>query len=271
MKTTGSAGGPRVMPSSLCNRVALITGVSRAVGIGSAIARELAGAGADLFLTGHRAADANPDPAAVPHEPPPLVDELRALGRTVAYCDLDLADPAAPARLFRLATQVFGRIDILINNAAHWEAAPIDTLDAGCLDRHHAVNVRGAALLCAEFARHSKATRDAPTGRIINLTSGQGRDPMPGELAYVATKGAIDALTLSLSAELGPRGITVNAVDPGPTDTAWMSPTLNSELERRALFARVGLPADAARIIRFLATEEAAWITGQIIRSRGGF
>jgi 3-oxoacyl-[acyl-carrier protein] reductase len=259
------------MPPTLHNRIALITGVTRAAGIGAAVARELADAGADLYLTGHRAADANPDATASPHNPPPLVEELRALGRHVAYCDLDLADPAAPARLFRLATEVFGRIDILVNNAAHWEPAPIETLDAGLLDRHHAVNVRAAALLCAEFARRSTATRETPTGRIINLTSGQGRDPMPGELAYVATKGAIDALTLSLSAELGPRGVTVNAVDPGPTDTAWMSPGLKSELERRAMFGRVGLPADAARIIRFLATDDAAWITGQTIRSRGGF
>jgi 3-oxoacyl-[acyl-carrier protein] reductase len=259
------------VPSSLHNRVALVTGVSRARGIGSAIARELAEAGAALFLTGYTAAHANQNLSTGPRDPNPLLDELRAAGHRVEYLESDLADPATPAQLIRSALDAFGRVDILVNNAAHWEPASIDVLDAACLDRHHAVNVRGAALLCAEFARHCSATREAPTGRIINLTSGQGRDPMVGELAYVATKGAIDALTLSLSAELAPRGITVNAVDPGPTDTGWMSPALETELKLRALLGRVGLPADAARIIRFLASDDAAWITGQIIRSRGGF
>jgi len=93
---------------------------------------------------------------------------------------------------------------------------------------------------------------------------------MPGEIAYVTTKGGVEAFTLSASAELASRGITVNAIDPGATDTGWMSADLKEELMRRAPMGRVGEPMDAAHLIRFLASREAGWITGQLIRSRGG-
>jgi 3-oxoacyl-[acyl-carrier protein] reductase len=93
---------------------------------------------------------------------------------------------------------------------------------------------------------------------------------MPEELAYAASKGAVDAFTTSLAAALAPRGITVNAVDPGPTDTGWMGADLRSALAARSPGGRVGRPGDAARIIRFLVSDEGAWITGQVLRSRGG-
>ncbi len=157
---------------------------------------------------------------------------------------------------------------MLVNNAAHSVEVELERLDAAALDQHYAVNVRAAALLCAEFARRREALRG---GRIVNLTSGQGLHPMPWTVAYAATKGAVDALTLTLSAALAPRGITVNAVDPGPTDTGWMGPELRRELEQAFPMGRVGSPEDAARLVGFLASEEAGWITGQIIRSRGGF
>jgi 3-oxoacyl-[acyl-carrier protein] reductase len=108
-------------------------------------------------------------------------------------------------------------------------------------------------------------------GRIVNLTSGQGRGPMPGKLAYVATKGAIEAFTTTLAAEVAPRGITVNAVDPGPTDTGWITGEVREHILSRSPMGRIGQPEDAARLIAFLASEEAGWVTGQIIRSTGGF
>jgi 3-oxoacyl-[acyl-carrier protein] reductase len=94
---------------------------------------------------------------------------------------------------------------------------------------------------------------------------------MQGELAYAATKGAVEAFTISLSAELASHGITVNAVDPGSTDTGWMTKEIKQELLSRFPSGHIGLPEDAARLIAFLASDEAAWITGQVIHSRGGF
>ncbi len=110
-----------------------------------------------------------------------------------------------------------------------------------------------------------------PAGRIINLTSGQGLGPMPGELAYVATKGAINAFTVTLAAEVGPHNITVNAVDPGPTQTGWITPGFAAELLPRVPLGRLGEPADIARLVAFLASDDGGWITGQVIHSTGGF
>jgi 3-oxoacyl-[acyl-carrier protein] reductase len=127
------------------------------------------------------------------------------------------------------------------------------------------------ALLCAAFVRRYRETRDAHAfGRIINLTSGQGVGPMPGELAYAASKGAVEAFTVSLSAEVAPLSITVNAVDPGITDTGWIPEELRQKWREEAPLGRVGIPDDAARLIRFLASAEAGWITGQVLHSRGG-
>lgn len=162
-----------------------------------------------------------------------------------------------------------GPASILVNNATHDDTeAPFDQLDAATLDAYYAVNMRGTMLLSVEFARRFTPSEG---GRIINLTSGQGRGAMPGKLAYVATKGAIEAFTVTLAAEVAPRGITVNAVDPGPTDTGWMTDEVKQALLPRFPTGRIGQPEDAARLIAFLASEDARWITGQIVRSTGGF
>lgn len=255
------------LSSSLRNRVALVTGATRRVGIGAAIARELAAAGANVLISFYRTYDAAMPWGVEPDEPEALLVELRQRGVRAEGYEIDLAAPDGPRTLIERAYASFGRLDILVNNAAHSESTTIDALDAARLDRHYAVNLRATVLLCAEFVRRIPSDHG---GRIINLTSGQGVQPMPDELAYAATKGAVDALTLSLSAAVARRRITVNAVDPGPTDTGWMPPPLKATLESRAPMGRVGSPEDAARLVRFLASDEAAWITGQIIRSRGG-
>ena len=136
------------------------------------------------------------------------------------------------------------------------------------LDKHYQINLRATLLLSSYFARSIEKERG---GRIINLSSGQFKGPMENEIAYAATKGAVDALTISLAAELAPEGITVNAVNPGPTDTGWMDQDLKEELLKKFPQGRIGQPEDTARLVSFLASKEAEWITGEIINSEGGF
>jgi 3-oxoacyl-[acyl-carrier protein] reductase len=248
----------------LIGRTALVTGVSRRAGIGAAIARELARAGARVFVTFFRQYDQQQAWGIEPGEPESLLRELGSIADDVAGAELDLSQPTSPAELFRQARQRFGCINILVNNAAHWEEGGITKVHAGQLDHHYAVNVRASVLLCAEFARQKEPNMP---GRIINITSGQNHNPMPGQIAYVVTKAALDALTLTLSSELAGCGITVNAVDPGPTDTGWISDELRSKLLKESPEG-ISSPEAIARLVRLLAGDDAASITGQIIRAQ---
>lgn len=150
---------------------------------------------------------------------------------------------------------------MLVNNAAHWERGGIVDVTAGQPDRHYAVNVRAAVLLCREFVRRKQP---GGGGRIINITSGQGLGPMPGELAYAVTKAGLDALTLSLSAELVEAGVTVNAIDPGPIDTGWIPDDLRASLVAKSI--RIGAPEDVAAVVRLLSGDVVANVTGRIVR-----
>jgi len=154
------------------------------------------------------------------------------------------------------------------NNAAHSTRDSYETLDAATLDAHYAVNVRAPALLSCALARsHPRGT----PGRIVNLTSGQSLGPMRGELAYTATKGALETFTVQFAAEVAELGITVNAVGPGPNDTGWMDDALRAELLPRFPLGRIGRPEDAAALVAFLCSDDGGWITGQVIHSEGGF
>lgn len=256
------------MKIDLTGRVAIVTGASRRAGIGAAIARTLAAAGADILLTyflpydvetSHLGGDA--------HEVEGLLAELRTLGVRAYGLEANLSQPQTPHHIFDAAHALLGAPTILVNNACHSEAGGLLDLDADQLDRHYAVNTRATVLMCQEFVRRWRGDRG---GRIISITSGQGSGPMPGELAYVVTKAAIDAMTLTLAAEVAGRGITVNAVDPGATDTGWMPDAVRTAIAARTYLGRVGLPTDAANLVCFLASEQGEWITGQVIRSRGG-
>jgi len=196
-----------------------------------------------------------------------LQAELAAMGVRSLALEADLSQPDTPERVLEQVEEELGAPSILVNNATYSVNGDYEQLDAASLDAHYAVNMRGTFLLSALFARRFKGE----AGRIINLTSGQALGPMSDELAYAATKGAVEAFTLSLAGGVAKLGITVNAVDPGPTDTGWMSPELKQVLAPRFPTGRIGQPQDAARLIAFLASEEAGWVTGQIIHSNGGF
>ncbi len=250
-------------------RIAIVTGASRARGIGAAICRKLAQAGVDIFFTHWSLYDHAMPWGAEEDEPACLQELLQQMGVRCEHMLADLGDIATVQKIMNAVEERLGPAAILVNNATHDDMnAPFDQLDAVTLDRYYAVNIRGTILLTVEFARRFSL---ASGGRIINLTSGQGRGAMPGKIPYVTTKGAIEAFTTTLAVEVAPRGITVNAIDPGPTDTGWMTEEIKQDLLPRSPMGRLGQPEDAARLIAFLASEDAGWVTGQIIRSTGGF
>jgi 3-oxoacyl-[acyl-carrier protein] reductase len=253
---------------SLEGRVALVTGASRRIGIGAALCRALAAKGADIFFTHWRPYDRSMDWGADEDGPAALQAELRSVGVRCEQMEADLSLANTPANILDTAESALGNVSILVNNATYSTLGDYQVLDAAMLDAHYAVNVRGALLLSVEFARRFTGTSG---GRIINMTSGQSLGPMPGELAYAATKGAIEAFTVSLAAGVAAKGITVNAVNPGPTDTGWMNKEIRAYVLSHSPQGRIGQPEDAARLVAFLASDEAAWITGQIIHSEGGF
>lgn len=257
----------------LGGRVALVTGASRRRDIGTAVCRALAAAGADIFFTHWSPFDRTQFVGADEAAPAALRAELRTLGVRAEEIAIDLAQSDASDHLLDEVTARLGPLTILVNNAAHSTSDGYQALTADTLDAHYAVNLRATALLSVGFARRWEAMPGAgeSAGRIINLTSGQSLGPMPGELAYAASKGAIEAFSVSLSAEVAALGITVNAVNPGPTDTGWMDEATQAALLARFPTGRLGQAADVARLIAFLASDAAHWITGQVIHSEGGF
>ena len=254
----------------MSGQIALVTGATRLQGIGAAIVRELARLGADVAFTHWRAYDAAFSWHGADDEPEHLAAEVRTMHVRALPLEVDLADPGTPARLFDTVERELGPVSVLINNAAYSTNDGYEALDAATLDAHYAVNVRGTLLLSCEFARRF-APGDSRGGRIVSMTSGQGQGPMPEELAYGATKGAVEAFTRSLAPAVMGKGITVNAVNPGPTDTGWISPELRDVLVTRFPTGRIGAPEDAARLVAWLAGPDAGWVTGQIISSEGGF
>jgi 3-oxoacyl-[acyl-carrier protein] reductase len=252
----------------LRGRVALVTGVGRRRGIGSAVCRALASRGADVVFSYWKAYDREMPWASDEDAPEALLGELRAAGVRAEGVEIDLSLPDSARLLLDVAEERLGRPSILVNTAAYSTRDGFEVLDAEALDIHYAVNVRAMALLSVGFARRYPG---GPGGRIVNFSSGQALGPMPGELAYIATKGAIEAFTLTLAAEVGHKGITVNAINPGATDTGWMTEEMKREIVTKSPSGRIGQPEDAARLVAFLAGDEGAWITGQVIHSEGGF
>ena len=249
-------------------RVALVTGASRREAIGAAVCRALAADGFDIAFTHWCAFDRDAGVGHDPEGPAAIAEEIRKRGRRALPIELNLSEPGAFERLLDEIEAVLGPLSVLVNNAAHSTNDGIEGLTANVLDDHYAVNVRATLLLTAAFTRRWAG---GDGGRVVSLTSGQSLGPMPEELAYAATKGAIEAFTLSASPTLARRGITINAVNPGPTDSGWMSSELKASLTPKFPLGRLGHPDDAARLVAFLVSDAGRWITGQVIHSEGGF
>lgn len=204
------------------------------------------------------------DPAGVEE----VIAELRAIpGARVEHLEADLSVPEASAEVMRAAVDAFGHVDILVANHARSSSQALEDLTAEELDRSFGVNARATFLLVREFAAQHDGR---PGGRVVMMTSGQHRGPMPEELPYIASKGAIHQVTASLAAHLAPRSITLNTVNPGPTDTGWADEERRREILERMPQGRWGEPDDAARLIAWLVSDEARWVTGEVINSTGG-
>jgi 3-oxoacyl-[acyl-carrier protein] reductase len=251
----------------LDGRVVLVTGVSRRVGIGAGIARRLASEGAHLILQGWSAYDSEQPWGEDVEGVRELVEELRAQGTKVTAVRADFADPAAPAAVMTAAVEAFGHVDALVVNHARGVSATLEEIDAAEIDLSFAVNARASVLLVKEFA----AQHDGRSGgRVVLFTSGQHLGPMPGELPYVISKGAIQQMTASLARHLAPRGITVNCINPGPTDTGWPDEAVTEQVIEMMPQSRWGMPDDAARLIAWLLSPDAQWVCGQTLNSEGG-
>ncbi|GLW67071.1 3-ketoacyl-ACP reductase [Actinomadura rubrobrunea] len=253
----------------MAGRVAIVTGVSRRQGIGFAVARELLAAGARVLAHSWTPADAEQPWGADPAGIEGVLEELGGLGPRLAHVAADFADPDAPARVVRRAVEEFGAVDVLVANHARSSLGTLSEVTAEELDLTWAVNARASVLLAQAFAAAHDDGR--PGGRVVLFTSGQHLAPMSGELPYAISKGAIHQMTLSLSDALIDRGITVNAVNPGPVDTGYADDELRRRVAQAMPAGRWGRPEDVARLVRWLASDDAAWITGQVIDSEGGF
>ncbi|HST25941.1 MAG TPA: SDR family oxidoreductase [Gaiellaceae bacterium] len=241
---------------------ALVTGVSRRVGIGFAIARRLQEDGAHVFVHGWAAHDAAQPWGADPGGTAAVADELG-----LPFVEADFADPDAPRRVVEAVVDAVGPIDILIANHARSGHGRLGELTAEEIDAFLHENVRASLLLVKEFAARHDDSRAG--GRVVLFTSGQHLAPMAHAVAYAVSKGALQQATLTLADELADRRITVNTVNPGPTDTGWG--LAEQDPAERMPFGRWAEPEDVARLVAWLCSDEAAWITGQTIDSEGGF
>lgn len=243
---------------------ALITGASRARGIGATIATTLARSSWDLALTYWHAYDTQMPWGSAPTELDSLVERCQGFGARVVLIEADLTDVAAPARIFDAIEAAQGSVTALVLSHCHDLESDIHTTTIESFEKHFAVNTRASWQLIHELG--TRFTGAVGTGRIVALTS----DHTAGNLPYGASKGALDRIVLAAAQEFGSHGITANCINPGATDTGWMTPEQLQELEKMVPLGRVGQPQDAANLVAFLCSPEGGWINGQLLHSNVG-
>lgn len=253
----------------LDGRVAVVTGVSRTAGIGFAVARRLLADGASVLCHSWAPHDAEQPWGADPLGPDGVVAALGAPPERVHHLAADMADPSVPAAVVAAVVERFGAVDAVVANHARSATGTLAEVTAEELDACWAVNARASVLLAqALAARHDDAR---PGGRLVLFTSGQHRAPMAAELPYAISKGAIHQMTLSLSDALADRGITVNTVNPGPTDTGWATPELAEQVGRGLPRGRWTRPDEVAAVVAWLVSDDAAPVTGTVVDTEAGF
>jgi 3-oxoacyl-[acyl-carrier protein] reductase len=238
-------------------KVAIVTGSGR--GIGAAVAERLARDGMAVVINYASSADAAEA----------LAEKVRAKGASALTYKADVADPAAVTAMFDAATQSFGGVDVLVNNAGIMKLAAIAQSEDALFDQHISINLKGTFNCLREAGRR---LRDG--GRIINFSSSVVGLRQPTYGVYTATKAGVEALTHILSKEMRGRAITVNAVAPGPVNTPLFtdgkSPELIASVAKAAPLERLGETGDIAGVVSFLAGPDGAWVNGQILRVNGG-
>jgi 3-oxoacyl-[acyl-carrier protein] reductase len=248
------------MSNSLQGKVAVVTGASK--GIGAAIAEHLAAAGANVvvnYASSKTGAEA-------------VVERIRSAGGQALAVQADVAHPEQIARLFAETKAAFGRVDILVNNAGVYEFAPLEAITPEHFHKQFNLNVLGLLLVSQEAAKWI----GPEGGSIVNISSIVGPMPVRGGAVYSATKAAVDAITVSLSQELGPRKIRVNSLNPGMVETEGLHAVGFAESEFRKMveaqtpLGRIAQPADIAKAAVFFASDDAGWVTGQTLILSGG-
>lgn len=244
----------------LSGKAAIVTGASK--GIGAAIARALAAEGAAVVVN-YASSRSGADK---------VVTDITAAGGRAIAAQADMANPADIERLFTEAQQAFGRLDILVNNAGIYEFAPLDSVTTDLFHKQFNVNVLGLLL-----ASQAAVRQFGPEGGVIvNISSVVSTLGFPNASVYAGTKGAVDSITRSLAKELGPRGIRVNAINPGMVETEGTHAAgiteseMRKQVEALTPLGRIGRPMDIAGAAVFLASADSSWITGETVVISGG-
>jgi 3-oxoacyl-[acyl-carrier protein] reductase len=199
--------------------------------------------------------------------PTAVMEALGAPREDLVLVEADLEQPDAPRAVIDRAAERVGRVDAVV--AAHSRSSDhrLEELTAEELDRTWAINARASVLLVQAFA----ARHEGGPGRVVLFTSGQHIGPMASEIPYAISKGAIHQMTRTLADAVADRGITVNAINPGPVDTGWPSPELKQRLAGLFPAGRWGEPTDIAPVVAWLLSPESAWMTGEVLNVEGGF